>query len=121
MYVDLQQFAAVLLPLFSTLMEIPQGNTLENSGKQNPKMGFKSPPRAEEKNPACNSFGDFLIDSRPKNHEYDPPTSTQPIIHPSNCLECRSNPERESRLGKRADQRSVERIRPLLWRHTSLF
>jgi hypothetical protein len=23
-------------------MEIPQGNTLENSGKQNPKMGFKS-------------------------------------------------------------------------------
>src|SRR5271166_2591612 len=26
------------------LMEIPQGNTLENSGKQNPKMGFKSPP-----------------------------------------------------------------------------
>jgi len=27
-------------------MEIPQGNTMENSGKQNPKMGFK-PPRAE--------------------------------------------------------------------------
>jgi hypothetical protein len=27
-------------------MEIPQGNTLENSGKQNPKMGFK-PPKAE--------------------------------------------------------------------------
>jgi hypothetical protein len=25
-------------------MEIPQGNTLENSGKQNPNMGFKSPP-----------------------------------------------------------------------------
>ena len=25
-------------------MEIPQGNTLENSGKQNPKMGFKSLP-----------------------------------------------------------------------------
>src|SRR5271166_6307230 len=25
-------------------MEIPQGNTLENSGKRNPKMGFKSPP-----------------------------------------------------------------------------
>ena len=24
-------------------MEIPQGNTLENSGKQNLKMGFKSP------------------------------------------------------------------------------
>jgi hypothetical protein len=28
-------------------MEIPLGNTLENSGKQNPEMGFKS-PRAEE-------------------------------------------------------------------------
>jgi 3-dehydroquinate synthase len=25
-------------------MEIPQGSTMENSGKQNPKMGFKSPP-----------------------------------------------------------------------------
>jgi hypothetical protein len=25
-------------------MEIPHGNTMENSGKQNPKMGFKSPP-----------------------------------------------------------------------------
>jgi hypothetical protein len=25
-------------------MEISHGNTLENSGKQNPKMGFKSPP-----------------------------------------------------------------------------
>ena len=31
-------------PQVSTLTEIPQGNTLENSGKQNPKMGFKSPP-----------------------------------------------------------------------------
>jgi hypothetical protein len=47
-------------------MEIPQGNTLENSGKQNPKMGFKS-SLAEEENRACNSFCDFLIDSRPKN------------------------------------------------------
>ena len=28
-------------------MEIPQGNTLENSGKQNPKMGFKSPPSGD--------------------------------------------------------------------------
>ena len=27
-------------------MEISHGNTMENSGKQNPKMGFK-PPRAE--------------------------------------------------------------------------
>jgi len=25
-------------------MEILPGKTLENSGKQNPKMGFKSPP-----------------------------------------------------------------------------
>jgi hypothetical protein len=25
-------------------MEIPQENTMENSGKQNPEMGFKSPP-----------------------------------------------------------------------------
>jgi hypothetical protein len=37
MYVDLQQFAAILLPLenppFSTLMAISEGNTLENSGK----------------------------------------------------------------------------------------
>ena len=24
-------------------MEIPQGNTLENGGKQNPEMGFKPP------------------------------------------------------------------------------
>ena len=28
-------------------MEIPQGKTLENSGKQNPKMGFKSPPSSD--------------------------------------------------------------------------
>jgi hypothetical protein len=25
-------------------MEIPQENTMENSGKQNPEVGFKSPP-----------------------------------------------------------------------------
>src|SRR5580700_2222769 len=47
MYVDLQQFAAVLLPLESAIF-YPNGNspgnTMENSGKQNPKMGFKSPP-----------------------------------------------------------------------------
>jgi hypothetical protein len=30
-------------------MEIPQGSTLENTGKQNPKMGFKSPPEQREK------------------------------------------------------------------------
>jgi hypothetical protein len=27
-------------------MEIPQGNTMENSGKQNPESGFKSPQDA---------------------------------------------------------------------------
>ncbi len=42
-------------------MEIPQGNTLENSGKQNPKMGFKSPP-SRGRNQACSNFADFLID-----------------------------------------------------------
>ena len=30
-------------------MEIPQGSTLENRGKQNPKMGFKSPPEQRVK------------------------------------------------------------------------
>jgi hypothetical protein len=30
-------------------MEIPQGNTMENSGKQNPKIGFKSPPEHRRK------------------------------------------------------------------------
>jgi hypothetical protein len=47
MYVDLQQFAAVLLPRESVIFH-PDGNSpgkyMENSGKQNPKMGFKSPP-----------------------------------------------------------------------------
>jgi hypothetical protein len=45
-YVDRPQFATLLLPLTSTGF-YPDGNsrnTLENSGKQNPKMGFKSPP-----------------------------------------------------------------------------
>jgi hypothetical protein len=46
MYVDLQQFAAVLLPLESAIFypdDNLQGNTMENRGKQNPKTGFKSP------------------------------------------------------------------------------
>jgi hypothetical protein len=30
-------------------MEILQGNILENSGKQNPKMGFKSPTEERRK------------------------------------------------------------------------
>jgi hypothetical protein len=46
-YVDLQQFAAILLPPESAIF-YPDGNlrgkTMENSGKQNPKTGFKSPP-----------------------------------------------------------------------------
>jgi hypothetical protein len=29
-------------------MEISQGNTMENSGKQNPKIGVQVPSRAEE-------------------------------------------------------------------------
>jgi hypothetical protein len=32
--------------------EIPQGNTVENSGKQNPEMGFKSPPEQRRKSGA---------------------------------------------------------------------
>ena len=32
------------LPQVSTLMEAPQGNTVENSGKYNLANGFKSPP-----------------------------------------------------------------------------
>jgi hypothetical protein len=42
-----QQFATVFLPRESAVF-YPDGkspgNTMENSGKQNPKMGFKSPP-----------------------------------------------------------------------------
>jgi hypothetical protein len=52
MYVDWQQFAAVLLhylPLFSTLTAISMGNAMENSGKQNPKTGFKSPTEQRRK------------------------------------------------------------------------
>ena len=42
-------------------MEIPQGNTLENSGKQNPKMGFKSP--SEQRRPffAFQAAGQFSL------------------------------------------------------------
>src|ERR1700722_17801951 len=47
LYVDRPQFATLLLPLTSTGF-YPDGNSpgksMENSGKQNPKMGFKSPP-----------------------------------------------------------------------------
>jgi hypothetical protein len=47
MYVDLQQFAAILLPVASTVFHTDGsflGNAMENSGKQNPETGFKSPP-----------------------------------------------------------------------------
>ena len=41
-------------------MEIPQGNTMENSGKHNPKKGFKSPSEQRRKwprQPAVVPFG----------------------------------------------------------------
>jgi hypothetical protein len=44
---DLNKKAKLLLPLLSTDFYPDgnsQGNTMENSGKQNPKRGFKSPP-----------------------------------------------------------------------------
>jgi hypothetical protein len=46
------------------------------------------------------------LDVPPQN---DPPTSTQPTIHPSNCFECRSNPERESRLRTGQKSESTKR------------
>jgi hypothetical protein len=53
LYVETPQKTTLLLPLTSTGF-YPDGNspgyTLENSGKQNPKMGFKS-PRAHSSNP----------------------------------------------------------------------
>jgi hypothetical protein len=42
----LQRFCFHYIPLFSTLMAISLGNTMENSGKGNPETGLKS-PRAE--------------------------------------------------------------------------
>jgi hypothetical protein len=47
-YVDLQQFCLHYLPLLSTLTAISLGNAMENSGKQTPKSGFKSPPSRGE-------------------------------------------------------------------------
>jgi hypothetical protein len=69
MYVDRLQFTTVLLPLLSAGYYPDgnsQGNTMENSGKQNPKMGFKSPPSRGE-NRLYSSFCDFLIDFGAKN------------------------------------------------------
>jgi hypothetical protein len=39
-------------------MEIPQENTMENSGKQNPEVGFKSPPEQR-----CQPYLYQLLDS----------------------------------------------------------
>jgi hypothetical protein len=47
MYVDLQHFATVSLPQESAVFYtdgIPPEKTMENSAKQNPESGFKSPP-----------------------------------------------------------------------------
>jgi hypothetical protein len=44
----LQRFWFHYIPLFSTLMAISLGNAMENRGKQNPEMGFKSPTEPEE-------------------------------------------------------------------------
>jgi len=41
-------------------MEILQGNTMENSGKRNPKMGFKSPPAQQETCHVLLDFGSVL-------------------------------------------------------------
>jgi hypothetical protein len=65
----LQQFCFHCLPLFSTRLAVFLGNTLENSGKQNPKMGFKSPTdqrRNLEGNnrPHLQYFIDLHIDQR---------------------------------------------------------
>jgi hypothetical protein len=49
MYVDLQQFAAIWLPPESVIFYPDgnsRGNTMENSGKQNPETGVQVPPRA---------------------------------------------------------------------------
>jgi hypothetical protein len=40
-------------------MEIPQGNTMENSGKQNPKMGFKSSREQRRKIGRATVFATF--------------------------------------------------------------
>src|ERR1700722_8288789 len=43
----MQQFCFHCLPVFSTRLALFLGNTMENSGKQNPEMGFKSPPEQD--------------------------------------------------------------------------
>jgi hypothetical protein len=56
----LQQLAAVLLPLPSTVFHAHgnfPGSAMENSGKPNPKMGFKSPPGRGEKSAVGAAFG----------------------------------------------------------------
>ena len=45
-------------------MEILPGKTLENSGKQNPKMGFKSPP--EQRRKSSRPQGDYTFNRFPR-------------------------------------------------------
>jgi hypothetical protein len=52
MYVDVQQFAAILLPPESAIFYADgnlRGNTMENSGKQNPETGFKPPKQSRKR------------------------------------------------------------------------
>jgi hypothetical protein len=42
-------------------MEIPQGNTLEKSGKLTPKMGFKSPTEQRRKSSAGNKCANMIV------------------------------------------------------------
>ena len=46
---SLQQFCFHCLPVFSTRLAVFLGNTMENSGKQNPKTGFKPPPSIRDR------------------------------------------------------------------------
>jgi hypothetical protein len=57
------QFFFRSFPQFSTLMEIPEGNTMENSGKWNPKKGFKSP--TERRGEIQQATRDHTIDRFP--------------------------------------------------------
>jgi hypothetical protein len=50
-----------------SLMEIPQRNAMENSGRQNPKTGFKSPPEQQRRKSGAQQFRDILIDFGAKN------------------------------------------------------
>ena len=89
MYVDLQQFAAVLLPLESAIF-YPNGNspgnTMENSGKQNPKMGFKSPP-SRRRPPKGHALKYLLRASEPRLNimSVSPPIDSPRTIDVASC------------------------------------